>query len=61
MTLRGPLPGPGWILWAFVLFLLLGATMAIALNRRQAPQPLDYTPASVEPAAPLTLTHLRAA
>jgi cytochrome c-type biogenesis protein CcmH/NrfF len=60
MTMRGPLPGRGWILWALVLLVLLGATTAIALNRRRGPQPLDYRPASVAPAAPLTLTQLRA-
>ena len=60
MTLRGPLPARGWILWALVVLLLLGATTAIALSRHRVPQPLDYRPASVPPAAPLTLTHLRA-
>jgi hypothetical protein len=42
------------------VLLLLGATTAIALSRHRVPQPLDYRPASVPPAAPLTLTHLRA-
>jgi len=60
MTLRGLLPARGWILWALVVLLLLGATTAIALSRHRAPQPLDYRPASVQPATPLTLTHLRA-
>ena len=50
----------GAVVVGLVLLILVGATTVIALGRRPAPVPLDYRPASAEPAAPLTLTHLRA-